>query len=79
MNLAELSRKFLTPPENLAKIEFMSNLLFADESPKCSVCGCPCDDGYVMNQGSAVCAACDEDEGAYEAADMAYDLQGEEF
>ncbi len=64
----------------------MSNLLFADESPKCSVCGCPCDDGFVV-KGSGqrerdtnyedeevVCAACDEADGEYDAADMAMDM-----
>lgn len=65
----------------------MANLIFSDESPKCSVCGCPADDGYVLTgngqrerdtgyeDSEVVCAACDDADGEYDAADAAMDMQ----
>lgn len=64
----------------------MKQLDFADKSPTCSECGCPCDDGYEQRftgrreadtgyqDEEYICAACLDAEGEYEAADMAYDL-----
>lgn len=65
-------------------------LQFRDESPICSECGCPCDDGYVV-KGSGmreadtgyedeevICYACDREDGRYDAADAAYDMSVED-
>jgi hypothetical protein len=67
-----------------------TELHYADESPRCSECGCPCDDGFfIKGDGQrdpetgyqdldVICAACDREEGRYEMADMGYDLSCDE-
>jgi hypothetical protein len=64
----------------------MPDLLYSDVSPICDNCGARCDDGYVIKGGGqrerdtdyedseVICAACLEEEGRWDAADMAYDL-----
>lgn len=65
-------------------------LQFRDESPICSECGCPCDDGFEerftgqreadtgYQDEDVICYACLEEEGRYEAADAAYDMSLED-
>ena len=64
----------------------MPDLHYSDISPRCSECGARCDDGYQIKgsgqrerdtdyqDSEVICAACLEEEGRYDAADMAYDL-----
>ena len=58
------------------------------EPPRCSVCGVLCADGFEYREREAeretgyrdqeyVCELCLEEEGRFDAADMAFDLQNE--
>jgi len=64
-----------------------TELQFSDRPLRCSECGGGCGDGYIIKGGGqrerdtdycddeVVCAACLEDEGRFDAADMAMDMQ----
>ncbi len=68
------------------KDKMPTELHYADESPRCSECGCPCDDGFIIKGDGqrdpetgyqdldCICAACDRAEGRYEMADQEYDM-----
>ena len=64
-------------------------LHYADESPKCSECGRPADEGFIIKGDGqrdpetgyqdldVICAACHQAEGEYEYADMCGDMERE--
>lgn len=61
-----------------------------EKAPTCDRCGNSCDDGWItMYHGQAdpetgyrdqeiICAACDEADGEFDAADAAYDMSVED-
>lgn len=64
-----------------------TTLEFRDESPTCYSCGCPADNGYIrlsagerdpetgyIEDERVICAACNKEDGRYDAADLAMDM-----
>jgi hypothetical protein len=67
-----------------------TELQYSDENLRCSECGCPCDQGFIIKgdgqrdpetgyqELDVICAACNREEWRYEMADQEYDLSMED-